>query len=153
MISLTLAQLTHVLDGELHLAPGATAEDLVSGGVDTDSRLIEPGGIFVAKPGEVTDGHLFVDAAVAKGAVVAIVEHVVAAEVTQVVVADAIAALADLARSMSSRRSAVPATSASSGSPDPTARPRPRICSPAFWRTRARPSRRAPRSTTRSARP
>ena len=98
MISLTLAQLTHVLDGELHLAPGATAEDLVSGGVDTDSRLIEPGGIFVAKPGEVTDGHLFVDAAVAGGAVAAIVEHVVAAEVTQVVVADAIAALADLAR-------------------------------------------------------
>ncbi len=98
MISLTLAQLTHVLDGELHLAPGATAEDLVSGGVDTDSRLIEPGGIFVAKPGEVTDGHLFVDAAVAGGAVAAIVEHVVAAEVTQVVVADAIAALAALAR-------------------------------------------------------
>jgi UDP-N-acetylmuramoyl-tripeptide--D-alanyl-D-alanine ligase len=98
MISLTLAQLAHVLDGELHLAPGATAEDLVSGGVDTDSRLIEPGGIFVAKPGEVTDGHLFVDAAVAGGAVAAIVEHVVAAEVTQVVVADAIAALADLAR-------------------------------------------------------
>ena len=100
MISLTLAQLTHVLNGELHLAPGAAADDLVSGGVDTDSRLIEPGGIFVAKPGEVTDGHLFVDAAVAKGAVVAIVEHVVAAEVTQVVVADAVAALADLARSV-----------------------------------------------------
>jgi len=100
MISLTLAQLAHVLDGELHLARGATAEDLVSGGVDTDSRLIEPGGIFVAKPGDVTDGHLFVDAAIAQGAAVAIVEHVVAAEVTQVVVPDVIAALADLARSV-----------------------------------------------------
>ena len=98
MISLTLAQLAHVLDAELHLAAGATADDGVSGGVDTDSRLIEPGGIFVAKPGEVTDGHLFVDAAVANGAAVAIVERVVAGTVTQVVVADAIAALADLAR-------------------------------------------------------
>jgi UDP-N-acetylmuramoyl-tripeptide--D-alanyl-D-alanine ligase len=98
MISLTLAQLAHVLDGQLHLAAGATAEDVVSGGVDTDSRLIEPGGIFVAKPGEVTDGHLFVDAAVKNGAAVAIVERVVDASVTQIVVADAIAALADLAR-------------------------------------------------------
>ena len=98
MISLTLAQLAHVLGGELHLAAGATAEDVVAGGVDTDSRLIEPGGIFVAKPGDVTDGHLFVDAAVANGAVLAIVERVVPAPVTQVVVADAIRALADLAR-------------------------------------------------------
>jgi UDP-N-acetylmuramoyl-tripeptide--D-alanyl-D-alanine ligase len=98
MISLTLAQLAHVLDGQLHLAPGVSATDVVSGAVDTDSRLIEPGGIFVAKPGEVTDGHLFVEAAVANGAAVAIVEHPVPATVTQVVVADAIAALADLAR-------------------------------------------------------
>ena len=98
MISLTLAQLAHVLDGELHLAAGATVEDIVRGAVDTDSRLIEPGGIFVAKPGEVTDGHLFVDAAVANGAAVAIVERVVPAPVTQIVVADAIRALADLAR-------------------------------------------------------
>lgn len=98
MISLTLAQLAHVLGGELHLAAGATAEDAVAGGVDTDSRLIGPGGIFVAKPGEVTDGHLFVDAAVANGAAVAIVERVVPAPVTQIVVADAIRALADLAR-------------------------------------------------------
>jgi UDP-N-acetylmuramoyl-tripeptide--D-alanyl-D-alanine ligase len=98
MIALTLAQLTHVLDGQLHLAPGDDAGTIVSGAVDTDSRLIRPGGIFVAKPGEVTDGHLFVEAAVGNGAAVAIVEHPVPATVTQVVVADAIAALADLAR-------------------------------------------------------
>ncbi|MCR2809151.1 MULTISPECIES: UDP-N-acetylmuramoyl-tripeptide--D-alanyl-D-alanine ligase [unclassified Microbacterium] len=98
MIALTLAQLAHVLNGRLQLAPGVAPEAVVSGDVDTDSRLIRPGGIFVAKPGEVTDGHLFVDAAVERGAAVAIVERVVAASVTQVVVADAIAALADLAR-------------------------------------------------------
>lgn len=98
MIALTLHQLAQVLGGRLQLAPGDSPGSIVSGGVDTDSRLIEPGGIFVAKPGEVTDGHLFVDAAVAKGATVAIVERVVAAPVTQVVVPDAIGALADLAR-------------------------------------------------------
>ncbi len=98
MIALTLSQLAHVLDGRLQLAPDDSPETVVSGGVDTDSRLIEPGGIFVAKPGEVTDGHLFVDAAVENGAAVAIVERVVEAAVSQIVVADAIAALADLAR-------------------------------------------------------
>lgn len=98
MISLTLNTLARVLDAELRLGPSAHADDLVQGAVDTDSRLIEPGGVFVAKPGEVTDGHLFVDAAVARGAVVAIVEHPVPAEVTQIVVADAVRALADLAR-------------------------------------------------------
>ncbi|HEX5730477.1 UDP-N-acetylmuramoyl-tripeptide--D-alanyl-D-alanine ligase [Microbacterium sp.] len=98
MIALTLAQLASVLDGRLHLASDDSPETEVSGGVDTDSRLIEPGGIFVAKPGEITDGHLFVDAAVANGAAVAIVERVVPASVSQIVVTDAIGALADLAR-------------------------------------------------------
>ncbi|MET0457917.1 MAG: UDP-N-acetylmuramoyl-tripeptide--D-alanyl-D-alanine ligase, partial [Ilumatobacteraceae bacterium] len=98
MIALTLHQLAHVLGGRLHLAAGDTPDTIVSGGVDTDSRLIERGGIFVAKPGDVTDGHLFVDAAVDNGAAVAIVERVVPAVVTQVVVPGAIAALADLAR-------------------------------------------------------
>ena len=98
MIALTLAQLTHVLGGQLHLAPGDSPQTVVSGAVDTDSRLIGPGGVFVAKPGEVTDGHLFVGAAVEGGAAVAIVEHTVDAPVTQVVVADVILALAELAR-------------------------------------------------------
>jgi UDP-N-acetylmuramoyl-tripeptide--D-alanyl-D-alanine ligase len=98
MIALTLAQLTHVLGGQLHLAPGDSPQTVVSGAVDTDSRLIGPGGVFVAKPGEETDGHLFVDAAVARGASVAIVERVVDAAVTQIVVPDAVGALADLAR-------------------------------------------------------
>ncbi|WP_374315619.1 Mur ligase domain-containing protein, partial [Microbacterium sp.] len=98
MIALTIAQLAHVLGGQAVLAEGSTADTVVAGGVDTDSRLIAPGGIFVAKPGEETDGHLFVDAAVANGAAVAIVEHVVDATVTQIVVPSAVQALADLAR-------------------------------------------------------
>jgi UDP-N-acetylmuramoyl-tripeptide--D-alanyl-D-alanine ligase len=103
MIDLTLTQLAHAVSGELRLAGDDTSETVVNGPVDTDSRLMEPGGIFVAKPGEVTDGHLFVSAAIEKGAVVAIVERVVEASITQIVVADAVAALADLAREVVAR--------------------------------------------------
>lgn len=98
MIALTLSQLAHAVGGELLLAPGDSPDTRLSGTVDTDSRLIEPGGVFVAKPGEETDGHLFVGAAVAAGAALAIVERPAEALVTQIVVPDAVAALADLAR-------------------------------------------------------
>lgn len=102
MIALTIAQLAHAVSGEVHLAAGDTLDTVVSGAVDTDSRLIAPGGVFVAKPGAETDGHRFVGAAIAAGAAVAVVEHVVEPEdgstVTQIVVPDAVAALSDLAR-------------------------------------------------------
>jgi UDP-N-acetylmuramoyl-tripeptide--D-alanyl-D-alanine ligase len=98
MIAFTLARLAASVDGELRLAGADTPDTVVDGTVDTDSRLIEVGGIFVAKPGESTDGHRFVDAAVERGAALAIVERPVAASVTHIVVADAVAALADLAR-------------------------------------------------------
>ncbi|MEU1973373.1 UDP-N-acetylmuramoyl-tripeptide--D-alanyl-D-alanine ligase [Microbacterium sp. NPDC019599] len=103
MIDLTLSQLAHAVSGELRLAEGDTADTVVSGVVDTDSRLMEPGGIFAAKPGEVTDGHLFVDAAVERGAVLALVERPVESAVTQIVVTDVVAALADLAREVVAR--------------------------------------------------
>lgn len=102
MIALTIAQLAHAVSGEVHLVAGDTLDTVVSGAVDTDSRLIAPGGVFVAKPGAETDGHRFVGAAIAAGAAVAVVEHVVEPEdgstVTQIVVPDAVAALSDLAR-------------------------------------------------------
>jgi UDP-N-acetylmuramoyl-tripeptide--D-alanyl-D-alanine ligase len=100
MISLTIAQIAHAIGGEIVLAGDDTPETVVSGAVDTDSRLIGPGDVFVAKPGADTDGHLFVGAAAAAGAALAIVEHVVdgVESLTQVVVADAVASLADLAR-------------------------------------------------------
>ena len=67
MIRMTLAEIAATLDGELLLRDGDSAETPVSGLVDTDSREIGPGDIFVAKPGEHTDGHLFVPAAVDAG--------------------------------------------------------------------------------------
>lgn len=103
MIALTYSQLAHAVDGDLRLHGDDTPESVVAGVVDTDSRLLEPGGVFVAKPGAETDGHLFVEAAVARGAVLAIVEREVEASVSQVVVADAVAALADLARHVVAR--------------------------------------------------
>lgn len=103
MIPLSIAQIAHAVGGEVHLADGDSVDTVVSGAVDTDSRLIEPGGVFVAKPGEETDGHLFVGAAVDRGAALAIVERVVDAPVTQIVVSDVIAALAALAREVVAR--------------------------------------------------
>lgn len=103
MIALPLIEIARLVGGELRLAGDHTAETLVSGTVDTDSREITPGGIFVAKPGEVTDGHRFVGAAVANGAVLALVERPVEEDVTQIVVSDVVEALADLAREVVAR--------------------------------------------------
>ncbi len=50
------------------------------------SAEAEPGSLFFAVPGGRSDGHDFVADAVARGAVAALVEHPVAAKVTQVVV-------------------------------------------------------------------
>ncbi|GAA1695285.1 UDP-N-acetylmuramoyl-tripeptide--D-alanyl-D-alanine ligase [Microbacterium sediminicola] len=98
MIELTFARIADVLGGHLILDPRDTAETTVSGTVDTDSRHIGRGDIFVAKPGAHTDGHDFVAAAAAAGAAVAIVERQVAAPISHIVVPDAVGALADLAR-------------------------------------------------------
>ena len=103
MISPSLSHIASVLDGRLVLRGDHTPDTLVSGTVDTDSRLIEPGGIFVAKPGEITDGHLFIPAAIERGAVVAVVEREVDDAITQVVVADVVDALAALARDVVAR--------------------------------------------------
>ena len=103
MIALSCAQIADVLGGELRLASGDTPETVVSGAVDTDSRGIGAGGVFVAKPGEVTDGHRFVGAARDAGAVLAIVERPVDVPITQVVVSDAVEAIADLAREVVAR--------------------------------------------------
>ena len=103
MIALTLAEVETIVGGTLHARRGDVPETVVSGTVDTDSRNMTPGGIFVAKPGESTDGHRFVGAAVANGATLALVEHTVDDDVTQIVVPDVVIALADLARAVVAR--------------------------------------------------
>lgn len=103
MIALTLSEIAAVLGGELRPTTGATGDTVVEGVVDTDSRKMTPGGIFVAKPGTATDGHRFVGTARENGAVLAVVEHVVDEPISQIVVADAVTALADLAREVVAR--------------------------------------------------
>ncbi|MEX8057445.1 UDP-N-acetylmuramoyl-tripeptide--D-alanyl-D-alanine ligase [Microbacterium sp. 16-032] len=103
MISRSLSHLADVLGGRLVVRGDDTPDTRVSGLVDTDSRLIEPGGIFVAKPGETTDGHFFVGTAVERGAALAIVERELDDAVSQIVVPDAVAALSDLARDVVAR--------------------------------------------------
>ncbi|MCU1447020.1 UDP-N-acetylmuramoyl-tripeptide--D-alanyl-D-alanine ligase [Cryobacterium sp.] len=100
MIALSLTDIATAVTGELHLATadGAlSAESLVGGTVHTDSREVTAGDIFVAKPGEETDGHLFAPAAVANGAALLVVERLLDVPVAQIVVADAVLALGDLA--------------------------------------------------------
>ena len=103
MIALTLAEIARVTGGELRTAGEHTPDTVVDGTVDTDSRLIEPGGIFAAKPGAETDGHRFIGKAIARGAVLALVERPTDDAVSQIVVPSVVSALADLARHVVAR--------------------------------------------------
>lgn len=95
-------------------APVLTADDLVSltGGrlvarsdrairhASVDSRQVEPGQLFVALPGERTDGHAYVSDAVERGAAAILVTRPIPDEVPDVTivrVADGLAALAAVA--------------------------------------------------------
>ncbi|MGM1016613.1 MAG: UDP-N-acetylmuramoyl-tripeptide--D-alanyl-D-alanine ligase [Actinomycetota bacterium] len=103
MIALSLAEIAAVTGGDLHVVGSDTPTTVVDGVVDTDSRLMTPGGIFVAKPGAETDGHHFVGVAAEAGAVLALVEHRVDVDVTQIVVKDVVTAIAELAREVVAR--------------------------------------------------
>ena len=96
MIRLDLAELAAVVDGRL--LDASSAGVVVTGSVETDSRLVSAGTLFVAKPGEVTDGHLFVAQALQAGAVAALVEHPVDAAIPQIQVGDTVLALGRLAK-------------------------------------------------------
>ncbi len=100
MISLTVAEIAAAIGAE---APAGTAEQVVGGSVETDSRLVGAGSIFFALPGEVTDGHLFAEGAVASGAALVVAERPLDLDVPVLVVDDGVAALAALARAVVAR--------------------------------------------------
>jgi UDP-N-acetylmuramoyl-tripeptide--D-alanyl-D-alanine ligase len=93
MIRLTVAELAEITGGRI--IGDASVE--VFAGVETDSRRIGPGFLFVAKPGEVTDGHLFIASAAAAGATAALVQREVEQDIPVVVVDDVVVALGQLA--------------------------------------------------------
>jgi UDP-N-acetylmuramoyl-tripeptide--D-alanyl-D-alanine ligase len=65
MIELSLAEVADAVGGVLHSCSGT---EMVTGGVEFDSRRVQAGGLFVALPGERVDGHDFAAAAMAAGA-------------------------------------------------------------------------------------
>ncbi|MWV49682.1 UDP-N-acetylmuramoyl-tripeptide--D-alanyl-D-alanine ligase [Rathayibacter sp. VKM Ac-2803] len=98
MIAMTLTEIAAAVSGRLHLAGASSnAATVVDGATETDSREIAPGGIFVAKRGEHTDGHLFAPVAVERGAALLIVERPLDLDVPQVIVDDSVQALGALA--------------------------------------------------------
>lgn len=99
MIPLRLDEVARAVGGELRGDPGT----VVRGSVETDSREIVAGGVFVARVGEAMDGHDFAPAAVDSGAALLIVERPLDLPVAQVVVADATYALGLLAREVVAR--------------------------------------------------
>jgi UDP-N-acetylmuramoyl-tripeptide--D-alanyl-D-alanine ligase len=99
VIAMTLAELAEVTGGEL--GDGSDPAALVTGPVVTDSRQAQPGALFVALPGEHTDGHAFASAAVAAGAVAVLAAREV--DVPAVIVPDPAAALGRLARTVVDR--------------------------------------------------
>jgi UDP-N-acetylmuramoyl-tripeptide--D-alanyl-D-alanine ligase len=102
VIPLRLTELVDVLGGSLVLPPGADADAasalVVSGSVQTNSKLVTAGSIFFALRGEVTDGSLFVSDAVERGAALVVAERAIEADVPVLVVSNGVVALADLAR-------------------------------------------------------
>ena len=58
----------------LGMESNLVTDQVIIGGC-VDSRLVKPGTLFVALPGENTDGHNYVDKALDNGAVLALVEH------------------------------------------------------------------------------
>jgi UDP-N-acetylmuramoyl-tripeptide--D-alanyl-D-alanine ligase len=101
MIELTLADTADAAGGTLHDAD-PTAR--VTGGVEYDSRRIEPGGLFLALPGEHVDGHAFAASAVDRGAVAVLCTRAV--PVPRIEVTDGIAAVTALATAVARRLSA-----------------------------------------------
>jgi UDP-N-acetylmuramoyl-tripeptide--D-alanyl-D-alanine ligase len=87
----SLSGIARVTGGVLH------GEDAVASSVTIDSRVAEPGSLFVALPGEHADGHAFVGDALSRGAAGAIVDRRSVREEPTIVVADAGRALLALA--------------------------------------------------------
>ncbi|WP_404787193.1 UDP-N-acetylmuramoyl-tripeptide--D-alanyl-D-alanine ligase [Altericista sp. CCNU0014] len=94
---LTLAQLIDVLNATpLHVSEQARSQ--VAVGLNTDTRAIRAGEIFLALRGESFDGHRFVEQAIAAGAIAAIVDRPIAAEVPQILVENTLRAYQALGR-------------------------------------------------------
>lgn len=117
MMPLTLEEIRKAINAESpHMIPG-----LIIRHIDTDSRTIRPGGLFIALEGKKFDGHAFVGRALKNGAVAAVVSRPVEAaaipeDFPLLYVKDTVVALGDIARYyLSHMRAKVIAVSGSNG--------------------------------------
>jgi UDP-N-acetylmuramoyl-tripeptide--D-alanyl-D-alanine ligase len=86
-----LSDIAHCANGRLK------GEDVEVGGMSHDSRRIQPGDLFVALPGEHSDGHDFAASAIAAGASAVLGSRVLEAEFPQVTVTDPQQAMGQIA--------------------------------------------------------
>lgn len=101
MLSARLSELALWLGGRVH------GGDAVIAGVGNDTRALAPGMLYVALRGERLDGHAFLAQAKAGGAAAALVAQADAGvELPQLIVADPLLALGELARRHRSRMQA-----------------------------------------------
>ncbi|MEP7034105.1 MAG: UDP-N-acetylmuramoyl-tripeptide--D-alanyl-D-alanine ligase [Actinomycetota bacterium] len=103
MIPLRLSEIALITGGQVH--PGTfalPADPVVDGPVVTDSREASAGSLYIARVGESMDGHQFVAAAGARGAVAALTSRPVP-DLPCVVVADVQTAFLSLARALVER--------------------------------------------------
>ncbi len=68
-----------------------------------DSRLVQPGSLFFALPGNHVDGHNYVQDAHDKGAIAAVVERLLSQPIPQLLVPSTLVAFGDLARAYRAR--------------------------------------------------
>ncbi|MDX6294278.1 MAG: UDP-N-acetylmuramoyl-tripeptide--D-alanyl-D-alanine ligase [Kribbellaceae bacterium] len=99
MIPLSCGELASIVRGEL---AGVEPTALVDAAVVIDSRLVVPGGLFVALPGENVDGHDFVATATATGAAASLTSRPIEGSPC-IVVEDQQTALGELARHVMSQ--------------------------------------------------
>jgi len=101
MIKLSAAQIIEATGGTAIGLEGRE-EQVYADFATTDSREVQTGTLFVAKPGAVTDGHRFIPMAFERGATLALVEHEVLDEqgvpYPSIQVPDVVLAMGDLAR-------------------------------------------------------
>ena len=102
MITLTAAEVAEATAGRLAGLDAEAAASLTVTFATTDSREVIPGTLFLAKPGEQTDGHNFVPAAFAAGAHLALTEREVhdadGHSFAQIIVTDVVLAMGALAK-------------------------------------------------------
>lgn len=91
-MNLRLSEIAHMLNAPFY------GVDSVVQAINTDSRKAVARSLFVALSGENFDGHDFVATASASGAIAALVQQAVEADIAQIVVPDTRIALAKIAR-------------------------------------------------------